>query len=247
MKALILAAGRGSRMGTLTEAMPKCMTVLAGKRLIDWQLEALRGAGIDKIGIVRGYKAEVLAFADVETFENPRWFETNMVMSLMQAAPWMRDDVCIVSYSDIVYPSAIVAKLMTAEAPISIAYDLNWLTLWQERFANPLSDAETFRLSDQSRLVEIGNKPNNLAEVQGQYMGLLRFTPAGWETVDRYLQTLPRSVKDKLDMTTLLRSLLQEKIEIRAVPIRDPWFEIDSESDLRRYEERLALTGGRPW
>ena len=58
MKGIILAAGRGSRMGLLTKKLPKCRTVFKGKELIQWQIESLRGAGIDDIAIVRGYLAE---------------------------------------------------------------------------------------------------------------------------------------------------------------------------------------------
>ena len=67
MKAVILAAGRGSRMGGRTEAKPKCLSVLAGKTLLDWQLEALRAAGIGDIGIVRGYLGETVARPGITT------------------------------------------------------------------------------------------------------------------------------------------------------------------------------------
>ena len=46
MKGIILAAGRGSRMGVLTDERPKCLTVLAGRTLLEWQIEAMRKAGI---------------------------------------------------------------------------------------------------------------------------------------------------------------------------------------------------------
>ena len=60
MKAILLAAGRGSRMGSLTQDMPKCLTPLHGKPLLEWQLKALREAGCNSIGMVRGYRAEWL-------------------------------------------------------------------------------------------------------------------------------------------------------------------------------------------
>ena len=46
MKAIILAAGRGSRLLSLTEDRPKCLVEAGGKPLLAWQIEALRGAGI---------------------------------------------------------------------------------------------------------------------------------------------------------------------------------------------------------
>ena len=52
MKDIILAAGRGSRMKNLTADRPKCLVELRGKALLDWQLEALRAAGVTEIAIV---------------------------------------------------------------------------------------------------------------------------------------------------------------------------------------------------
>ena len=61
MKAIILAAGRGSRMKLLTDETPKCLIKLRGKSLLDWQLSALRAAGITDIAIVTGYRRDLLA------------------------------------------------------------------------------------------------------------------------------------------------------------------------------------------
>jgi choline kinase len=56
MKAIILAAGRGSRLENLTENMPKCFVKLGDKRLIDWQIQSLLAAGLGDISVVVGYK-----------------------------------------------------------------------------------------------------------------------------------------------------------------------------------------------
>ena len=71
MKAIILAAGRGSRMKKLTDELPKCLVELRGKTLLDWQLEALRAAGITEIAIVTGYKREMLTNRGMFDFHNP--------------------------------------------------------------------------------------------------------------------------------------------------------------------------------
>ena len=60
MKAIILAAGRGSRMGQLTNDKPKCLLMINGKTLIELQITAITNAGIKDIAIVTGYKAEML-------------------------------------------------------------------------------------------------------------------------------------------------------------------------------------------
>src|ERR1017187_6755080 len=130
MRAIILAAGRGSRMKSLTDERPKCLVELRGKPLLAWQLGALREAGVDEIAIVTGYKRELLAGRGLVEFYNPRWAETNMVSSLALAESWLLADTCIVSYADIFYYSSAVRLLIDCTAPLAITYDSNWLVSW---------------------------------------------------------------------------------------------------------------------
>ena len=81
MKGIILAAGRGRRMGSFTKNQPKCRTKVKGRALIQWQMDSLHEAGIQDLSIVRGYLAESFNF-DLHYFDNLRWKETNMVVSL---------------------------------------------------------------------------------------------------------------------------------------------------------------------
>ena len=247
MRAIILAAGRGSRMGGATDQQPKCLTKLGGKSLLAWEIEALRDAGIDSVAVVRGYMSDQLVIADIETFENPRWAETNMVASLACASAWLSSDVCIVSYSDIVYPSSPIKALTSTKCDIAVTYYVNWRNLWEERFTNPLADAETFRIDTSGRLLEIGQRANSLDEIQGQYMGLLRFTPSGWNNVESLLQRIDPTERDRLDMTSLLQLLISNGTAVGAIPISAPWYEVDSQADLQLYERRAAANGGLLW
>jgi choline kinase len=237
MKAIILAAGRGSRMKNLTEERPKCLVELKGKALLDWQLEALRDAGITDIAIVTGYKRELLANRGLVEFHNPRWAKTNMVSSLSYAAEWLQAEPCVVSYSDIFFAPSAVQSLMSSSATLAVTYDQKWLQLWTHRFGDPLLDAETFRLSPDGILTEIGSKPKSVDEVQGQYMGLLRFTPEGWAEVVRIRATLPAEQCDQMHMTGTLQLIIElGKIPVYALPYQGKWGEIDNPKDLKVYE-----------
>lgn len=236
MKAIILAAGRGSRMKGLTESHPKCLVKLGGKPLLAYQLAALREAGITDIGIVTGYRSELLTSFDLTEFHNDRWSETNMVLSLSCASKWLQEDNCIVSYSDIFYNASAVTSLIETQTDMAITYDPNWLEIWQRRFEDPLSDAETFRVSDESELLEIGKKPQTLAQVQGQYMGLLKFSPKGWELVDILRRALPTEIQDTIHMTGILQELIERNVlPVKAIPYLERWGEVDSEEDLECY------------
>jgi len=242
MKAIILAAGRGSRMKNLTYERPKCLVELRGKPLLDRQLAALREAGIDQIAIVTGYKRELLANRGLTEFHNPRWADTNMVSSLACAQEWLQTEPCIVSYSDIFYSAQAVKSLMECTTLLAVTYDPNWLKLWTQRFGDPLLDAETFRLKPDNTLAEIGNKPTSVEEVQGQYMGLLRFTPEGWAEVMRIRASLTPNECDQMHMTgTLQRVIEGSRIAIAAIPYELAWGEVDSAEDLMAYQEASAL------
>ena len=248
MMAIILAAGRGSRLGRLTDEQPKCRTRLAGRTLLDWQLDAIRAAGIDDILVVGGYRADRLAGRGYAVLDNPRWAESNMVVSLVCAAPALARQPTIVCYGDGVYHPETLRRLAAASGDIVVAADGLWERLWRARFPNPLHDAESF-CARAGRLVEIGARPAALDDVEAQYMGLLKFTPAGWQRVARHLETLSRRARDKLDMTALLRGLLAAGVIVRTVTVQGRWVEVDSENDVRVYEACLAdaEAGAHAW
>lgn len=237
MKAIILAAGRGSRMKNLTDDRPKCLVELRGKPLLVWQLGALRLGGIDEIAIVTGYRHELLSGFELTKFHNPRWAETQMVSSLDCAREWLQSGSCIVSYSDIFYAESAVKSLVDSTADLAVTYDPNWLGLWSRRFGNPLLDAETFRLKSDGTLAEIGNRPESIDEVQGQYMGLLRVTPRGWDEVLHIRSQLSKSECDGMHMTATLQKIIEAgRLPIHGVRYEAEWGEVDSVVDLKAYE-----------
>lgn len=240
---IILAAGRGSRMKNFTANHPKCLVELAGKPLLHWQLSALQAADMERILVVRGYAAECL-HGEFETVDNPRWAQTNMLASLLCADPYVRNafsqgvERVVVSYSDIVYHYSHVQKLLSCTENIAITFDTQWESLWKLRFDDVLSDAETFR-QENGLLREIGGKAHSVAEIQGQYMGLLAFNACGWQTLVTLCAELGDAM-EKTDMTAFLRLLLSKDVPVGATPVAGKWCEADNETDLQQYETALA-------
>ncbi|UOF88963.1 phosphocholine cytidylyltransferase family protein [Fodinisporobacter ferrooxydans] len=232
MKAIVLAAGRGSRLKHLTDTQPKCLVAIQGKPLLHWQTQSLLAAGIENIAVVRGYRKEQIDFPGFIYFDNERWAETNMVRSMLCADSWLASNECIISYSDLIYPPEVVETLKRLNGDIGITYDPNWLNLWNERFADPLMDAETFDINDNGELMEIGRRVFHVSKIKGQYMGLLKFTPEGWSEIKNYLCRLESYVIDHLDMTSLLSCLIEAGITVQTVSIKnDWWYEIDTIHD----------------
>lgn len=246
MKGIILAAGRGSRMGVLTDGQPKCLTELAGKTLLEWQIEAMRKAGIQNVLIVGGYRKSYLQGYGCEVIVNSRWDQTNMVASLMCASKVLEQETCIVSYSDIVYHPDAVTQLSGLNTEIAISYDSRWQELWEARFEDPLGDAETFR-EHNGCLTDIGQKTGDIAEICGQYMGLLKFSPEGWKKTANLVGSLDGSAIDSLDMTALLKKLLVNGVTVHVVGVEGRWCEVDTEQDLGLYVARIESDESEAW
>lgn len=238
MKAIILAAGRGSRMKELTDNCPKCLIKLGRKSLLERQFEALRAGGACEIAIVTGYKSELLSHLGERQFHNANWQSSNMFASLTCAAEWLANNDCLISYSDIFYSSEIVSKLIKTQADIAVAYDINWQAQWEARFPDPLSDAESFKL-DGNKVVEVGRKAHSYNQIQGQYMGLLKTTPAGFEHMTKALQKMPTEKQSQAYMTDVLQAVIASDIHAVTGCANDlPWGEIDSQTDLAYFNRQ---------
>ncbi|WP_214414767.1 phosphocholine cytidylyltransferase family protein [Sphaerisporangium fuscum] len=229
MKAIILSAGRGSRLGPATEDRPKCLVRISGRSLLDRQTAALRAGGAHDIAIVVGWRRESMADCGLPTFVNEDWATTSMVETLACAASWLKREPVIVSYGDIVYSAATVRALAASRTPIAVSYDPGWRALWEQRFDDPLTDAETFELGPGGLLRDIGGRPDSAENVEGQYMGLLRLTPDGWHELDHCRS----EGAPPAHMTGLLQRVVRAgRMPIAAVPVVGPWYEFDHPADL---------------
>ena len=106
---------------------------------------------------------------------NPEFESTNMVYSLWCARQHFEGGF-VLSYGDIVYRPEVLDAVLAGHGPVDVAVDLAWAGYWGQRFADPLSDAETMRLTRDGRIESLGQRPRSLGEIQGQYIGLSRFS-----------------------------------------------------------------------
>lgn len=243
MNALILAAGRGSRLGALTADRPKCMVHLAGRPLLQWQCDALRAAGLRAVHVMAGYRSDRINIPGIAIEDYPDWERTNMVGTLWHARHLLAAGPTLVSYSDIVYHPALARALVEHDADLAITYDTQWDALWRLRNpVDPLADAECF-LQQDGWLQRIGGRARTWDDARGQYMGLLRFTPAGWAKTAAYLSEIGPQRRSTLDMTSLLSALLERGTAIAAVAVAGHWCEVDCASDIALYEQQLASGG----
>lgn len=246
MKALILAAGRGTRLAPLTHSIPKCMVAYHNKPIIDYELSALRNNAINDIGIVSGYLSDVLRNylknEGLKFYTNDNFMNTNMVSTMFCAKEFMQECLrqkqdLIISYADIIYQDSIVQKLINYKGELGIIIDKNWAELWTKRFENPLSDAETLKIVGNT-IVEIGKKPQDISEIQGQYIGLFKFSYEFLGDVLEFYHSMDRNIFydgkdfDNMYMTSFLQAIIEKYHNATPVNIYGGWIEIDNLEDL---------------
>lgn len=238
MKVIILAAGRGSRLGNMTEALPKGMVELGGTPLLTRHIERLQAAGVSDIALVTGYLPDRFPY-DLTRFHNPHWADTQMVASLRQAHPWLESDECLIAYADILYDAEKILGLLNSQQhPLVMPYFTGWKTLWEERIEEPLSDLESFKLKSDHTLLEIGKRPGSYADIEGQFMGLLKTTPEGWNWIESLYSRSEMS--HKMDMTRLLNGLLESGKPIHTCAYEGFWLEVDTPEDHALYEKQYV-------
>lgn len=248
MRAVVLAAGQGTRLRPLTDDKPKPLVELCGQSLLERTVETLEASGIEDVLVVTGYEAGKIEALGYETVRNERYDETEMVYSLMCARDWFAGagEDLVISYGDIVYEPSVVEALGSSEAPLSVVVDREWRELWEQRFEDPLSDAETLRVEDGS-VVEIGEEPEGYEEIEGQYIGLVK---VGAGHVDRFVSAYEDLVgaagtaDTGVHMTRFIQYLIEAGWDVQAVPVYGGWLEVDSVGDLETYEE--LAEGGEP-
>jgi hypothetical protein len=105
-----------------------------------------------------------------------------------------------------------------------------------------LADAETFRIDSAGGLLEIGGKTTRIEEIGGQYMGLLKVTPPAWLAIEALLDSVAAEIGDRLDVTGLLRRLLERGVAVDTLGTDGQWGEIDNPEDAALYEN-MAMAG----
>ncbi|MDR1365943.1 MAG: phosphocholine cytidylyltransferase family protein [Holosporales bacterium] len=237
MKAVILAAGTGSRMGKYTRDIPKGMLIFDGKPLLEHQIDALHAIGVSDIAIVTGHKSEKITFANVSYFHNANFACTNMIESLMCACEFFTDDL-IVSYADIVYTPELAKNLCSCADDIGVAVDCDWRKLWKLRYCSTEKDLETLSTDDELLVMEIGNETHSSIGLKYRYIGLLKFTKRGLDVAcESYKRrnglAWPQSGKDFRNgyMTDLLAEIISNGNKVRAVVSSGHWLEFDTVTD----------------
>ena len=247
-KAIIIAAGLGSRLGELTKDTPKCMLELNGKSILQHQLDSYDANGIADVSVVRGYKKEKISQGDLTYYENPDFENNNILNSLLYAEPAINGNV-IISYSDIVFSPLVVGRLMECNADISIVVDVDWRGRYVNRQAHPIEEAESVIFDANHSVVDIGKIMISPGDVHGEFIGMMKFTPRGAEVFKRHFyrakelfwgKPYQRAITfQKAYITDILKDMAELGVHIQTVLIEQGWQEIDTIEDFENAKSKF--------
>ncbi len=242
MKAIIIAAGLGRRLGVLTSERPKCTLPIQGRAIVDHQLAAFRNAGISDISIVTGFASEWLSGLNgVKTFHNAEFRTNNVLLSLMHAKEALEDDV-VICYSDILFEQSVVAQLSVTSSDFCLVADRDWRDAYVGRSEHPVEEAEKIQY-EQGRLARIG-KHLPSRDADAEFIGLFKLSAEGcviWKNVFDELSTQfsgkpfgQAEVFEKAYLTDVFQELIDRGQKITSHLISGRWMEIDTPQDYTR-------------
>ncbi|MGK5094658.1 phosphocholine cytidylyltransferase family protein [Deltaproteobacteria bacterium TL4] len=248
MKAIIIAAGFGKRLGELTKDNPKCLLKIAGTSILENTIRLLRKAGIQEIAIVVGYLAEKIKLENVHYFQNADYQNNNVLHSLMYARSFMNEDTVII-YSDIWIEEPLITQISLRTEEVVVSVDSCWEETYLGRTDHPVEQAENALYDAQGRLLEIGKhiNPRNVKEGQmcGEFIGLFKLSKnfcqtfiQVFEEIDaRYRKAQPfqKSLAwEKAYLTDFFSELLDRGYPVCCNLHQKQWFEVDTVQDYNK-------------
>ena len=239
MKAIILSAGKGSRLGDLTATRPKCLLPLGTKSLLGWQVEMLAQAGVSSVCVVSGFEtrqveAEVKALARpdmvMRSVFNPFYHIADNLATCWMARSEMQDDFILLN-GDTLIEAEIVRRLIASPpAPITLTVD-----------HKTTYDDDDMKVQLEDGRVKNVSKKLDLSIVSAESIGMIRFRADGALAFVRELEDAIRTDTGLQAFYLASIAKLAQRLPITAASIQGlKWCEVDFPND---HAAALKLTG----
>jgi len=265
-RAILIAAGRGKRLGAHTEEIPKCMVQVGARPILGWVWQALASVGVDELVVIHGYRGDVLeqfvralvpAGTNLHFVDNPAWQTNNVLLSMAHARPFF-DQPTYVTYSDIIFTPAVARAAADSTADIGLVIDREFRSIYEGRTEHPLDEGEVADLMPDGSVARVGKRALPPTEAVGEYIGLARLGTRGVATAARSLDALALQFADREEtpfqraatyrnayQTDLWQHLIDGGTRIEPVFIAGQWREIDTGQDLER--ARVLVESTSAW
>jgi choline kinase len=230
MKAVILAAGQGTRIRSVHGEHPKCLIEVDNATILDHQLDALYKAGITDVAIVVGYEKEQIIkhimsrklrhAQPVHFIENPAFAITNNIYSLWLALEWVRGDSFIVLNADVIFDADVLNIAVQMNVPISMIVD----PLWRD---------ETMKVIIHGDRVLQMSKKMSREQFSGTYIGITLFSKIIQERFFDKMKAVISAGRVNEFFNVAVQELVDEGVHVGYTSSDGlPWAEIDDPTDL---------------
>jgi choline kinase len=243
MKAVILAAGRGTRIQGLTQGSPKCLLPFGDRTILDFQLDSLFQAGISEVAIVVGHaEREIVDHVARRQFEqlpwitfisNPEYARTNNIYSLSLAGEWVGDDAFFCLNADVLFHPGILLPALKAEDDLSIIVD------WEFR------EETTKVIIEDGRVVKL-SKSVSRDDYSGTFANIARFSPKGARRLFAKIESMLQEGRVDQFYNDALGQLSAEGTKVGFTETEGlPWAEIDDANDFH-YAQTMVYPALKP-
>lgn len=231
LKAVILAAGRSSRLYPLTLNIPKCLLKFGNKRIIDFQIEALHQIGIEDVLVVVGYRGDEIrkALANKARFREYDKFESTNNLHTLWSVRDELDEGFICLFSDVLFDTKIIRGVHQSEDDFCMAVDTGRV----------LEGTMRVQIAD-GILNGIGSQIP-VARGSGNFIGIAGFSQHGARMLCKQMKEM---VSNHLQdyYTMAVNALAQKGIRIGYFDVAGlKWAEIDTLKDLESARKRFEL------
>jgi dTDP-glucose pyrophosphorylase len=237
-KAILLAAGRGTRLGDLTKDRPKPMVPVNGLPVLEHILLGLKGAGAQEFLLVVGYRAEAIQayFEDGARWDvaiRYAWQESpnGTGSALLCGREFAGEDTVFASYGDILTSAshyrAMRDNFMAAPCAALIGI-------------NPMEDTSAggavFREAGSDRITQVVEKPPSGMHSNWNLAGISLYSPAIWPALD----AIRPSARGEYELTDAISGLIQSGLEVRAHELHGFWSDVGTPAALAEAERILS-------
>ncbi|RKI40778.1 phosphocholine cytidylyltransferase family protein [bacterium D16-51] len=234
MKALIMAAGKGTRISRYIEGKPKCTVDIGGMRLIEYTIQKLLAWNVDKIGVVLGYQAgvleDILSEYPVEIYYNYFYEVTNSIASAWFAKDFIDDDMVMMN-ADVFAEESVINRLFTMEKETMLLSDSSRREMADYKF-----------YYEDNQLIKFGKELEG-EDISGEYVGIARVGRSFLPEFKERLQNLIEEGKYNMWWEDVLYSFVGE----RPIYVEDVagqfWAEVDFIEDYERILEFREVKG----
>ena len=234
MKAVILAAGVGTRLKPLTDKTPKGLVPVGGRPMISYAMDAFYRSGITEVIIVTGHLSDQVqdfvkgSKLGCTAIFNPRYDTANNYYSLLVAEQALAGEAFVKVDSDLVFRPSVLSRVLSAEGDLCIATDTG-VALGDEEMK--------IQLDDQGRVVGV-SKQLEPASCVGESIGMERISAALFPVLFDELRAMDaEELTDAYYEDAYHRLARRGGTDIRPVDVTGlPWAEIDDAKDLAHAE-----------